>query len=102
MARFPRHEMIKTVTKLEALSGDLRHIMNGVVPDEELLRAAPILENWSVRPAPFPVLVGNVSGHPKLMDGEIVTSQLFLIEDRQNWARTFSRYYRLGEQARRG
>lgn len=102
MVSFPRNEMIRTVTKLESLSLDLRRVIDGNQPDENVLRDAPLLLNWSIKPAPFRVLVGHVIGHPRLEDGEIMTSQLFMIEDGQNWARTFSRYYRLGAPEMRG
>lgn len=96
MVRVSRPEIIKTLRKLEALSVDLRLILNGSMPVAERLEDAPLLEEWRVAPAPFPILVGNVVGHPKLMDGAIMTSQLFLLDEQQRWARTFSRYYRLG------
>lgn len=102
MVRFSRPEMIKTLTKLEALSVDLRLILDGYEPSEHQLDDAPLLNNWRIVPAPFRVLVGEVTGHPKLADGEIATSQLFMVEDGKTWARTFSRYYRLGTMARRG
>lgn len=100
LSQFSRPEIMKTVTKLEALSRDLRRIADGVMPDGNLIRSSPIIQQWRIVPAPFRVLVGNVAEHPSLADGEVVTSQLFLIEDGKTWARTFSRYYRLGDRAR--
>ncbi|RWR10923.1 DUF6634 family protein [Paenirhodobacter populi] len=42
------------------------------------------------------VLSGDVTGHPILRDTGIVTSQLFGIDAKAGWARTLSRWYRLG------
>lgn len=58
MTVFPRSEILKTLVKLEALAGDLRTVMDGLGPDADTLAEAPLLEQWSIQPAPFKVLVG--------------------------------------------
>lgn len=100
MVQISRSEIFRTLYKLDGLTADLREVLAGTGPAPDRILNAPKLEQWSIVPAPFRVLIGNVSGHPKIRDGEIMTSQLFLIEDGKTWARTFSRYYRLGEKAR--
>ncbi len=47
-----------------------------------------------------PCLTGEVYGHPKLRTGaRTVTSQLFVFAPLHRYARTLSRFYRLGHPA---
>ena len=70
----------------------------GAVPDLSALETAPCIERWcGVVVEDLPVLVGVVTGHPRLREGaRTVTSPLVRIAPSEGWARTFSRYYRLG------
>ncbi|WP_428990946.1 DUF6634 family protein [Methylocapsa aurea] len=43
-----------------------------------------------------PALAGAVAGHPALGDRSIVTSDLCALDAAAGWARTSSRFYRLG------
>jgi len=44
-----------------------------------------------------PALAGATTGHPLLGDCPIIrTSELFAIDADRGWARTYSRFYRLG------
>jgi hypothetical protein len=64
--------------------------------DEE---AAPFLDQWrQVAKSQFGlgVLVGNVSGHPSIKPGWMVSSPLLAISAAEATAQTQSRYYRLG------
>ena len=89
--------------RLEAARFDLVRIAAGWQPDAAELQAAPELTNW------LPVLVGrllllegNVFGHPLIgEDRRILTSALIAIDAREGrWARTLSRFYRLGASDR--
>lgn len=63
------------------------------------LTNAPYLDRWMPM-REFTgriVLFGDVTGHPILRNTGIVTSQLFGIDTRAGWARTLSRWYRLGQ-----
>jgi hypothetical protein len=86
------------ILRLERLLADLRHVRDYGSPDEVSLRAAPYLDHWSISYRPAQCLVGCTTGHPLLpgADRYIATSDLCLISERENWARTRSRYYRLG------
>jgi hypothetical protein len=59
---------------------------------------SPVLNNWrliagnGIVPR---VLVGEVSGHPKLRDGWIVTSSVAEVAGDRSWARTANRRYQL-------
>lgn len=67
-------------------------------PSRLELATAPVLQHWR----PFrtlhggTVLGGYVSGHPVLRDGPIRTSGLLSLCPTGRWARTVSRWYRLG------
>jgi hypothetical protein len=85
------------VRKLDLLSRDLNGIRSGVMPSSETLGEMPLLDEWDIRFIQCPILVGKVSGHPKISDGPVLTTDLWLIHDGLKWARTYSRFYRLGE-----
>ena len=81
---------------------DLLEHLSTTVPSAADLRDAPLLDSWCagmIEPAPH--LFGRVTGHPRLRDGaRIFTSPYLQVAVEQRWARTWSRYYRLGEYDR--
>ena len=86
--------------RLSALAADMRKIGSGV-PPEHLAEGAPILDHWVLAPRLIPSLAGLSTGHPRL-PGEnraISTSDLWLLSEDGEWARTLSRWYRLGRPA---
>lgn len=88
------------LARLTALKTDMEKIQQGVVP-ERLATEPPILERWVMAQRPAMCLAGLSFGHP-LLTGEarpIVTSDLILIAEDHSWARTLSRWYRLGRPA---
>ena len=61
------------------------------------LADAPILDNWRKVARLAPALAGVVSGHPLIREGRSsITSEVFAIDGSGRWARTWSRFYRLG------
>ena len=44
--------------------------------------------------------MGRIEGHPHLIDDQAVTSDLMVLAVEAGWARTLSRFYRLGDPAR--
>jgi hypothetical protein len=83
---------------LTSLLRDIRDLRTGDIPRSIDLRAAPIIDKWSYGLVPAPCLVGSVRGHPVLGNlARVHTSELILIDQEHRWARTWSRYYRLGE-----
>lgn len=68
-------------------------------PTSDDLAAAPLLDLW--RPLATlegsVVLWGQVSGHPRLGSTTITTSRLIAFDPKAGWARTLSRWYRLGQ-----
>lgn len=69
----------------------------GKGPTAEALAESPLLVNWQIiMMAGRLCLAGEVSGHPKLKDDFITTSHLVFLSPGLDWARTMSRFYRLG------
>lgn len=84
--------------RLSALVADMEAIGRGTLPEELAGSETPVLDRW-LRAAQFaPCLVGESTGHPLLpgRNRRIYTSELLLIDADHGWARTRSRWYRLG------
>lgn len=69
-----------------------------VGPSEVDLAQAPVLSEWkaAISPGGHVMLWGEVTDHPLLGNASIHTSQLIAINPEAGWARTASRWYRLG------
>ncbi|MCJ2087005.1 hypothetical protein MKK88_13545 [Methylobacterium sp. E-005] len=81
---------------LRALADDLEAIAAGIGPTASELADAPFLQGWDLDVRTVRSLSGVVDGHPRFPPGRRVrTSELFATDGR-TWARTLSRYYRLG------
>jgi len=67
-------------------------------PETIVLADAPRIDRWCAAVVDdLPVLLGVVTGHPLLREcARTMTSPLIRIALDKGWARTFSRYYRLG------
>jgi len=78
---------------------DLSLLECGVRPAAEDLADAPSLHDWRFHSIRSAVLEGVVVGHPSLRDGPVRTSMVFYCDKEQTFARTLSRYYRLGRRA---
>lgn len=84
----------------DKLLKDIEAIKEGSAPKEADLSLAPMLDHWvplisngGARIA----LAGRVEGHPVRRNGLIVTTTLCAIEAKTfTWARTQTRWYRLG------
>ena len=83
---------------LRRLADDLERIADGTGPTLEELDAAPVLGSWRMAQRWSVALAGHVSAHPRLGSGPITTSELWALQPHEGWARTFSRWYRLGKQ----
>ena len=67
-------------------------------PSETDIADAPVLSDWqaAISPGGHVMLWGEVTNHPILGNSSIHTSQLIAIDPGAGWARTASRWYRLG------
>ena len=88
---------------LKALVQDMEAFLDGKMPSDEVLDQAPLIEHWRQSERYSPCLTGTFHYHPLL--GNIIpngiTSQLWLLNKDEGWARTFSRFYRLGKPFKR-
>jgi hypothetical protein len=83
---------------LTSLLRDIRDLRVGEIPRSLDLEAAPTIDQWSYGLTPARCIVGSVRGHPILGNrARVHTSELILIDPEDGWARTWSRYYRLGK-----
>lgn len=86
------------IERLTRLVADLKTFCATKAPASSELTMAPMLDRWLVTSRPAYCLAGEVSGHPLLAGAgrRVVTSDLVLIDAERGWARTRSRWYRLG------
>ncbi|WP_274629028.1 DUF6634 family protein [Arvimicrobium flavum] len=99
----PRVEFACEMERLAALVADMERIHRGVPPEAMAGVDAPVLDRWVLAMRTVPCLAGLSTGHPELV-GEnrlIGTSALWLLSKDHAWARTLSRWYRLGRPAER-
>ncbi|GLQ80541.1 hypothetical protein GCM10007881_40600 [Mesorhizobium huakuii] len=87
--------------RLLALTADMERVRRGVPPEAMAGDAAPILDRWILAQRAVPCLAGLSTGHPRLVgqDRLIATTDLWLLSEDRTWARTLSRWYRLGRPA---
>lgn len=82
---------------LQRLHSDISRICDGAAPTQDDLETAPILNRWHYGARLSACMHGLVHGHPIVGDGRAIhTSELFAIDAASGWARTWSRFYRLG------
>jgi len=87
------------IARLETLLADLERVGNGTLPTPEQLARAPLLDPFGFGTRELPCLVGGNHGHPVLRGPMIRTTELWMFAPRLGWARTLSRFYRLGRIA---
>lgn len=87
--------------RLSALMSDMSALRCGAAPETLTGEEPPFLDGWVVAQRPIPCLVGLCSGHPRLPGARrpIATSDLWLMSADHSWARSLSRWYRLGRPA---
>jgi hypothetical protein len=94
---YPSGDLNEFAEALYRLERDVAHLRADGRPTDEMLVRAPILNHWVAAIAPAPCLVGSVSGHPRLGSRPLIhTSELYALDPIAGWARTWSRWYRLG------
>jgi hypothetical protein len=86
--------------RLRSLADDLDRIAAGEAPTATDLAQAPLLVDWRLMLTWAGVgLVGFAAGHPVLGSKTIATSPVWALDPALRWARTLSRFYRLGVPA---
>lgn len=97
--RGPDYRLLSSeIDRLQRLAADLQALRDGRGPTASDLEDAPLLGNWERGVRPAACLSGNVCDHPMLpgIGRPIVTSDLWVLAADHGWARTLSRWYRLG------
>lgn len=91
-----RGDIFQNIARVEQIATDLEMVARGEHPSEQALSAAPLMEFWRVALRPVPCLVGICGDHPRLNGPMITTTDLWMFAPDLGWARTLSRFYRLG------
>ena len=106
MTRFTKADgqlrLLAAVTRLHRLADDLTKIAADEMPTPEDLEDAPILDRYAMADVSLRCLIGQQSGHPELQGKFIRTSELWFMAPDLGWARTLSRFYRLGRPLKAG
>ena len=91
------------VARIKRLATDMERILEGALPETLVSEEPPVLDRWLLGNVLTPALVGLSTGHPALpgTNRPIATSQVLLMSADMSWARTLSRWYRLGRPAER-
>jgi hypothetical protein len=96
---FPYDDPDRVLAKIRALHGDLSRLIRDGGPSAADLANAPVLTSYRRVTRPTPALCGLVHGHPRIADGHTaLTTDIFAL-DPDGWARSYSRFYRLGRPA---
>lgn len=94
-------QLERMIEKLQALLDDLIAIGEGDLPGQDRLEDAPLIDNWYLATRQIVCLRGEISGHPRLgYAPHGITSDLWLLAPQRRFARTISRYYRLGSHTK--
>jgi hypothetical protein len=98
----PSEAFVSETERLASLVADMEGFRRGELPQALADgKDAPILDRWILGSRPVPCLAGLSTGHPRLagVNRAIATSDLWLMSADRTWARTLSRWYRLGRPA---
>lgn len=94
------HRILADKRRLHQVLADLDRLERGEFSAPCLL-AETTLDNWRFDFRKVSCLRGVVEGHPFFVDGQIIHSSeifAFLEDDGERFARTLSRWYRLGQR----
>ena len=84
----------------QQLAGRLERLANDLL-SLRIEAAEPIvrIDQWALANRTVPCLVGIPTSHPKIADGQpLFSSELFYLDPKLRIARSFSRWYKLGDQ----
>lgn len=94
-----RTDLPAEIGLLRQLADDLGAIVRNGQPECAQLTQAPVLRHYQLSTRSVAVLTGYCTERPTRRDGPIMTSEIYLVDRRQRWVRTLSRFYRLAEPA---
>ena len=84
--------------RIHDLSRDLKLIEQLQAPSIFDIASAPVIDDWRIGRRLEVDLTGVVSGHPEVGPGPVVTSGLYYLDPIAGYARTLSRWYKLGNR----
>ena len=85
------------IERLQRLVADLKAIKLGAAPSAQTLNSSPVIHLYTLAARDDCLcLKGVAEGHPRLGTRHVLTSDLWVMAPRHGWARTLSRFYRLG------
>ena len=88
------------VARLRRLADHLEKLQQGWRPTSADLADAPFLDEVRLAPRNDVCLSGVCTNHPTLAGPRICTSSVWVFAPQLGWARTYSRWCRLGRPAR--
>jgi hypothetical protein len=94
----PSPELQARLRAYRSITRDLERVIRGDAPTETDLSNAPLLDMWRFAFSQDLCLVGQVTDHPLIEPGPATTSALFFLDPEGKWARTYTRWYKLGRR----
>jgi hypothetical protein len=93
--------ILTNVENLKCLAQDMAQISSGKFDFSSIGGQCPRLDQIAIAQKAIPCLAGIMTGHPSIEDGRhAVTSQVFYLDPERGYARTYSRWYIIGEMMR--
>ncbi len=92
----PHRDIGREIEKTESLLTDLKRFAKTGFPTARELEDAPLIDDYLIAPRMGEALAGVTHGHPRLGSTSVLTTELWAIAPSLGWARTWSRFYRLG------
>lgn len=90
----------ETLDRLKRLVADIEALKSGRLPDISGIEGSAVIHGWVLDQRPAACLRGYMEGHPTVRPGRMgITSDLWIWAPHHGFARTLSRFYRLGPQA---
>jgi hypothetical protein len=94
---YPGDHPRNTIEKAQRIARDIARLVVIERPSAEELANAPTLIGYFPVARAAMALQGLVTGHPRIQDGRFaLTTEIFAIDSEAGWARSWSRFYRLG------
>lgn len=91
-------DLPQEIFRLKDLLVALEGIGSGLAPSTSELDEAPIIDHWVEATRPQLCLAGQIYGHPTVRGPLGITSEVWAMAPELGWVRTYSRFYRLGQQ----
>jgi hypothetical protein len=89
-------DRLEIASHLRSIAADLEMVDRFL---ERNVVSSVMIDNWALARRAVLCLIGNPTGHPDIRNGRSsCTSQLYFLDEKRGIARTYSRWYKLGER----